>query len=510
MQKRLIVLLLMLSVVCMFSLANAQALVTFEVPCFFGQWGSGGSENGQFNLPHSVTVDGAGKVYVADTHNNRIQVFNSTGTYIRQWGSAGTAEGQFSVPIGVAVDEGGHVYVADALNNRVQVFDSLGTYLRQWGTLGSGDGQFLYAWGIALDIKGNVYVGDYLNHRIQVFTSSGQYLRQWGIFGIDSGQFNYPYGIGVDGNGHVYVADSHNDRVQVFDSVGTFLRQWGTSGSASGEFHHPDGVAVDRFGCVYVTDSENYRVQVFDTSGAFLYQLGTQTPGSGEGEFNLAYGVAVDRSGQCVYVADSYNNRIQLFVCHLCPVATQLQAFDATYNRSRLGIEVTWTVSELSVNAEFTISRAEAVTGVFSEMKDPKIENNRLSFTYFDKNTEPGKRYSYKVEVADEAGRRVLFSTNAISAPTLPLSLAQNSPNPFNPSTTISYLLPKNCEVRLEVFDVAGRRIAVLVDAKQDAGGHAVSWNGKNFNGSVAGSGIYFYRLTAGKESVTRKMILLR
>ncbi|MBI4719754.1 MAG: hypothetical protein HY770_00665 [Chitinivibrionia bacterium] len=69
---------------------------------------------------------------------------------------------------------------------------------------------------------------------------------------------------------------------------------------------------MDEVGHVYVTDSENYRVQIFDASGAPLHQWGAQ--GSGEGQFNLAYGVAVNSIGRYVFVADTYNNRVQMFV----------------------------------------------------------------------------------------------------------------------------------------------------------------------------------------------------
>jgi hypothetical protein len=198
------------------------------------------------------------------------------------------------------------------------------------------------------------------------------------------------------------------------------------------------------------------------------------------------------------------------FVHNVCCVATQLQAFSAACSKERLGIELTWTVSELSAEAEFFVSRAEDAAGNFSEVKDPTIEKDGLSFAFIDGTAVPGKSYIYKVEVSDEAGRRELFTTSVVEMPSLPLSLAQNHPNPFNPSTTISYYLPQSCDVRLEVFDVAGKRIAVLVEGKQDAGDRIAVWNGSNATGSAVSSGIYFYRLTAGKEAITKKMILIR
>ncbi len=89
--------------------------------------------------------------------------------------------------------------------------------------------------------------------------------------------------------------------------------------------------------------------------------------------------------------------------------------------------------------------------------------------------------------------------------------LKQNYPNPFNPETVISYRLSVISDVSLKIFDVLGREITTLVNGMQSPGIHTVEWNGKNSAGQQAGSGIYFYRLTAGNGFVeTKKMILLK
>jgi hypothetical protein len=86
------------------------------------KWGSIGSSDGQFSHPSAIAVDGSGHVYVADSGNNRIQVFYPDGTYIGQWGTKGSATGQFDQPLGIAADTSGHVYVSDTGNNRIQQF----------------------------------------------------------------------------------------------------------------------------------------------------------------------------------------------------------------------------------------------------------------------------------------------------------------------------------------------------------------------------------------------------
>ncbi len=86
-----------------------------------------------------------------------------------------------------------------------------------------------------------------------------------------------------------------------------------------------------------------------------------------------------------------------------------------------------------------------------------------------------------------------------------------NYPNPFNPSTTISFRLPKAAHVTVEVYDVLGKKVATLLDDNVSAGAHSVVWNAKNNNGQALGSGLYFYRITVdGKTPIMRRMLLLK
>ena len=89
-------------------------------------------------------------------------------------------------------------------------------------------------------------------------------------------------------------------------------------------------------------------------------------------------------------------------------------------------------------------------------------------------------------------------------------TLRSNTPNPFNPSTTISFGLSKRSRVRLEVFDIAGRRVTDLIDDLRDAGWHEVVWNGRAGSGEPVASGVYFYRIATEGWTDTRRMILIR
>ena len=88
--------------------------------------------------------------------------------------------------------------------------------------------------------------------------------------------------------------------------------------------------------------------------------------------------------------------------------------------------------------------------------------------------------------------------------------LGDNYPNPFNPSTTISYILEKDSEVSVNIFDISGKLITTLQNAYQTQGEHSISWNGTDDSANKVGGGVYFYHLQAGDFIQTRKMVLLK
>ena len=100
-------------------------------------WGSDGSGPGQFNMAQGVAVDASGRVYVTDTYNHRVQVFDNDGAFLLQWGSYGSAPGQFYRPMGIGIAADGRIYVGDTWNGRVQIFGALGTPTKSesWGSL---------------------------------------------------------------------------------------------------------------------------------------------------------------------------------------------------------------------------------------------------------------------------------------------------------------------------------------------------------------------------------------
>ncbi|HEY5133994.1 MAG TPA: T9SS type A sorting domain-containing protein, partial [Candidatus Krumholzibacteriaceae bacterium] len=189
-------------------------------------------------------------------------------------------------------------------------------------------------------------------------------------------------------------------------------------------------------------------------------------------------------------------------------VATELMSFTA--QRLDDGVKVSWQLSQYTEGATFTLSRADGGQDAGWRVIAPAIARDRLSFSFVDSAVVAGSSYRYCVQVSDERGSRALFETDTIILPPLPLTLRQNFPNPFNPSTAIRYYVPGKCRVRLEVYDVSGRLVARLVDRDQHTGHYGIEWNGRDNLGKQAASGIYFCRLQAGKNVRSRKMVLVR
>lgn len=121
-----------------------------------------------------------------------------------KFGSPGKGDGEFSQPRRVAVDDTRSVvYVADSRNNRIQVFDTDGNFITQWGTEGVGNGQFVAPTSVVLDPQGNVIVGERGNHRIQKFDPTDKFLMKFGFEGSGDGQFSKLEHIAVDQAGDI-------------------------------------------------------------------------------------------------------------------------------------------------------------------------------------------------------------------------------------------------------------------------------------------------------------------
>ena len=119
---------------------------------------------------------------------------------------------------------------------------------------------------------------------------------------------------------------------------------------------------------------------------------------------------------------------------------------------------------------------------------------------------------SSAIVVDNDANEMNVEISNAKLESVLPTeySLSQNQPNPFNPSTDISFSLPKSGQVKLTVYNILGAEVATLVDEIRSAGVHRITWDGTDKSGNPVASGVYLYRLTAGDFAETKKMVLMK
>jgi tripartite motif-containing protein 71 len=271
-------------------------------------WGEPGWHDGQFNQPRAIGFLRERSVIVLD-RSDRVQVFTPEGRWLRTWRVPTVKRGN---PRGLDVGPDGLVYVADTHNSRVLVYDAAGHLRRQWGSYGKRPGQFIWVTGVAVDRDGSVYTCEYGEYgdRVQKFDRDGRFMLQLGKFGERPGEFQRPQGIAVDRAGFVYVADAVNHRIQKLSPRGEVVLLWGGAGSGRGQLRYPYDVALDAAGRVYVAEYGNHRVSIFDADGHFLRILGR--PGRGPGEFDHPWGVSVDARG-LIYIADTRNSRIQVF-----------------------------------------------------------------------------------------------------------------------------------------------------------------------------------------------------
>ena len=177
--------------------------------------------------PVGLAIDTTNRfLYVVDTQQDQVLVYDAdTLKLLRRIGTGGknhflTSPGDFGAPQGVAVDADGNVYVTDTLNNRVEIFDADGAFISTFGKAGDGPGYFARPKGIAVDSDGHIWVADEMQDRLQVFDREGRLLTYVGQgHGELPGQFKALVGVAVDKKNRVFTTEQYPGRLQMFQYV---------------------------------------------------------------------------------------------------------------------------------------------------------------------------------------------------------------------------------------------------------------------------------------------------
>jgi sugar lactone lactonase YvrE len=176
--------------------------------------------------PGGLAIDRENRLlYVSDVDQDQILVYDADSLkLLRKLGTGGmnhalATPGDFARPSGLAVDHDGNLYVADTFNNRIEVFDADGKFVSEFGKAGDGPGYFARPKGVAIDSDGHIWVADGMQDRVQVFNHEFQLLISFGGHGLLPGQFQGIVNVMADNNNRIFTSEIYPGRVQQFRYV---------------------------------------------------------------------------------------------------------------------------------------------------------------------------------------------------------------------------------------------------------------------------------------------------
>lgn len=183
-----------------------------------------GNDSLHFDKPTDIAITKDGSFYVSDGYgNSRVIKFSAIGKYLFEWGKKGDKESEFNIPHGVSLDDNGNVYVADRENNRVQIFDSTGKFIKQFS-----DNSFGTICAVAFDnLKSKLFAADdftflKVKHRgsdVFVFDTTGKVQTRFGRSGLYQGNTSWYHDLTIDKEENIYVGDILGNTVQKLRKV---------------------------------------------------------------------------------------------------------------------------------------------------------------------------------------------------------------------------------------------------------------------------------------------------
>ncbi|CAF0933775.1 unnamed protein product [Adineta steineri] len=300
----------------------------------FGTAGIRGNTSYQFYNPCSLVFDSFGDLYISDTLNNRVQkcnIRNLTCTTVAGQANAvsGINMSYLNFQTFLYIDTNNNLYIADSGNQRIQLWNYGATYGKQiagiTGSSGSVLNQFSGPYGIDIDPNSNaIYISDFNNHRIMKYfpgNLTGMIIAGGHGSGINNTQLSYPNGLLFDSSTNSLIISNYgaNDIIRwiIGDSKWTIIAgsSTGLSGTSSTLFNHPTSVTYDPMGNMYVAVMFNHRIQLYlvgQTNGTTIAGI-SGIPGNNSTMLYYPKSVAFDNQLN-LYVADELNQRIQQFL----------------------------------------------------------------------------------------------------------------------------------------------------------------------------------------------------
>uniref|UniRef100_A0AAX7T8C9 Tripartite motif-containing protein 2 n=1 Tax=Astatotilapia calliptera TaxID=8154 RepID=A0AAX7T8C9_ASTCA len=264
--------------------------------------GTKGRNKGEFTNLQGVAASSNGRILIADSNNQCVQIFSNEGEFKSRFGVRGRSPGQLQRPTGVAVHPSGDIIIADYDNKWVSIFSCEGKFKAKLGS-----GRLMGPKGVSVDQNGHVIVVDNKACTVFIFQLTGKLITKFGSRGNGDKQFAGPHFAAVNKNNEIIVTDFHNHSVKVFTLEGELVLKFGSNGEGNGQFNAPTGVAVDINGNIIVADWGNSRIQVFDGSGSFLSYINTSAD-----PLYGPQGLALTSDGHVV-VADSGNHCFKVY-----------------------------------------------------------------------------------------------------------------------------------------------------------------------------------------------------
>lgn len=267
----------------------------------------GGFGEDQLNRPLGVFANGE-RVYVCDTNNRRVVVFDKSGKPLLRFGERGDqGGGKFLFPYGIAADDL-RIFVGDLHQGLIHTFDSEGNFTGFFAGELSGK-RVLTAPGHIHLAQGKAYITEIKRNRVLVVDLETEELLL--EVGLDGDLFA-PNGVTTDSDGNMFVVDTGHSRIAVFAPDGNPLRviNGSATGHGSSMLMNPRGIGLDRFGRIIVVNNMGHNIMGFSKTGEFLFTVGSQ--GNGLYNFLLPNGLHIDHGGR-IYITDSMNRRIMVY-----------------------------------------------------------------------------------------------------------------------------------------------------------------------------------------------------